>query len=320
MFASFDHVVASFKSLGVDAVPIPGLDRYVFRGQTLFVDQKTGLLTSPRKMSAAEIVDYWSSKIFSSSDPEDYSALNPFAQGRLLYSLLTFRKFLSEAGRMPTSPHLCDFATGQGVLLDLARQFALDWTLSGTEDSAVLASSLVSRGHNVVRTGLGLGDSNVAQKIGANPNLGAICWTLCNCIDPIAVLSQVHETLAEDSYLCVAESSRILVPFRKSLGDLLSRTHPADTHPFYFSRRSLAALLKVTGFEPVFFNRYFDSDVLIIIAKKLPSVERAQQIEVDEPKTVIEFMEKWIEFEPVLRIWLAAADVKSSVRQSMPGR
>jgi hypothetical protein len=305
MLTSFDHVVASFKSIAPAAVPVPGLEKYMFQGETLFVDQKTGLLTSSRKMSAADIVGYWSKKIFSSSDPEDYSALNPFAQGRLLYALLTFRKFLLETGNVPERPHLCDFATGQGVLLDLARQHAPDWTLSGTEDSEALASNLASRGHNVVRTGLGFGESNVVSKIGARPNLGAIAWTLCNCIDPIAVLSQVHETLADNSYLCVAESSRILVPFRKSLGDLLSRVHPSDTHPFYFSQRSLAALLKVVGFEPVFSNRYFDSDVLIIIARKRDAADRERTIEMDDPEAVIEFMARWFElseyFESSLR-------------------
>src|SRR5438876_8340973 len=153
MLASFDHVTASFRSLAADAVPISGLEKYTYKGDTLFVDPKVGLLTSARKMSATDIVGYWSKTIFSSSDPEDYSAINPFAQGRLLYALLTYRKFLAEARDIPANPHFCDFATGQGVLLELARQHSPDWALSGTEDSAALVNSLVSRGYNVVRTG-----------------------------------------------------------------------------------------------------------------------------------------------------------------------
>lgn len=305
MLASYDDVISSFKSLAPGAITVSGLRKYTFQGEALFVDPRTALLTSARKMSAEDIVRYWSQTIFSSIDPEDYSALNPFAQGRLLYALLTYRKVLSETGRMPVSPHLCDFAAGQGVLLDLAKLHAPGWVLSGTEDSGVLANSLKSRGYNVVRAALGLGITNIVDQLGGRPNLGTICWTLCNCVDPIAVLSQVHEALAEDGYLCVAESSRILVPFRKSLGDLLSRVHPTDTHPFYYSQRSLSALLRVTGFEPVFFNRYFDSDVLIVIAKKLPTPGRTQMIEVDDPGAVIEFMEKWIDvtdyFESRLR-------------------
>jgi hypothetical protein len=305
MLASSEDVIASFKVRAPDAVEISGVTKYTANGEVLYVDRKIGLLTSARKMSAADIVAYWSTKIFSSVDPEDYSALNPFAQGRLLYALLTYRKFLADSGRTLAKAHLCDFATGQGVLLDLAKQHAPDWVLSGTEDSESLVNPLNSRGFNVIRTGLGLGGIDIAAKIGVKPSLGSLCWTLCNCIDPLAVLSQVRDTIADDGYLCVAESSRILVPFRKSLGDLLSRVHPGDIHPFYFSRRSLSALLKVAGFETIYVNRHFDSDVLIVIAKKTGFPDPAQKIEVDEPKMVIEFMEKWVEssayFETNLR-------------------
>src|SRR6185437_9254029 len=153
MLATSAEVIASFKALSPNAIPLSGVAKYTAKGDLLYVDPKSGFLTSARKMSATDIVGYWSQKIFSSSDPEDYSALNPFAQGRLLYALLTYRKFLSDSGCTPANTHLCDFATGQGVLLELAKQHAADWTLSGTEDSAPLVNSLVSRGFNVVKTG-----------------------------------------------------------------------------------------------------------------------------------------------------------------------
>ena len=70
-----------------------------------------------------------------------------------------------------------------------------------------------------------------------------------------------------DTY--VAESSRILVPaFRKSIGDYLSKTIDNDVHPFHWSFNSLSNLLKLSGFEVIYSNRFIDSDVMLIIGKK----------------------------------------------------
>ena len=41
-----------------------------------------------------------------------------------------------------------------------------------------------------------------------------------------------------------------------------------DSHPFHFSKNSLSNLLILNKFNPVFINRYIDSDYLVIIAKK----------------------------------------------------
>jgi hypothetical protein len=95
----------------------------------------------------------------------------------------------------------------------------------------------------------------------------------------------------------IAESSRILVPFKKTLNDLLSKQHPADTHPFYWSKNSLLALLICAGFEPVQINRYFDSDSIVIIARKLDSIPDPNMlIPADDPEVVSIFFTKYIEF------------------------
>ncbi|HEX5470483.1 MAG TPA: methyltransferase domain-containing protein [Lacipirellulaceae bacterium] len=305
MIASRHSVIASFKTLPDHAIPLDFLGEFTAGGRPLFVCPRTGVLSSERKMSPQDIVSYWSKNIFPSNDPNDYSAINPFAQGRLLYTLLTLANFVADAGDLPGAPLLCDFATGQGVLLDLARQHLPQWRLSATEESCELAQAISAKGHRVVATGLGFGAISLARELGGEPNVATLCWTLCNCIDPLSVLAQIHATIADGGYICVAEGSRIMVPYRKSLRDIFSPVHPPDVHPFYFSRASLAALLSVAGFRLVYVNRYFDSDVLIVIARKQTSNTVAKDIVVDDPADVATFMKSWFEatryFESDLR-------------------
>jgi hypothetical protein len=125
-------------------------------------------------------------------------------------------------------------------------------------------------------------------------DFASITWTLCNCIKPLDVLLDIRTHIKDDGLLVIAESSRLLVPFRKSLDDLLTKMHPADTHPFYWSKNSLSALLICAGFEPIAVNRYFDSDVLLIIAKKRPVLPKEDiEIEADDADLVLEFFAEY---------------------------
>ena len=90
---------------------------------------------------------------------------------------------------------------------------------------------------------------------------------------------------------CVADSSRVLVPFQKSLSDYFSKTFPTDLHPSNFSTNTLKLLMQLSGLEVVFANRYFDSDVLLVIGKKID-----HQVEpkfFDDQKQVVDFKKEW---------------------------
>jgi hypothetical protein len=111
-------------------------------------------------------------------------------------------------------------------------------------------------------------------------------------MNPLSILKEIKDSLNEDGILVVAESSRILVPYKKSLNDLFSKIHPSDVHPWYFSFRSLKALLVCAGFEIISNNRFNDSDVMLLIAKKSDST-RSQSLEFDDPNLVYSFMKNW---------------------------
>lgn len=240
-----------------------GLEEYLPKGSDLYVHPDTGVVTSELKMSPSDVLNYWSDKIFSNPDPEQYTAHLPFAKSRLLYVLETAFNFVRSQKLNPSV--IADFAFGEGVLFELGQlhtDSSLSWT--GTEGSKTLCDIQTKKGYTVYNKMLGDGGYCPVRA-----DIGFITWTLCNCISPYDVLSEVHNYINENGYLVIAESSRVLVPFRKSLNDLLNKFNPADTHPYYFSSNSLQNLLRLCGFEPVFTNRYYDSDVLLVVAKKV---------------------------------------------------
>ena len=187
-----------------------------------------------------------------------------------------------------TNLRICDFATGEGVLLNLLRDNYPKLKISGTEHSSVLVESLKSNGFDVYLKTLGI-QTSMSNK--EQFDISILTWTLANTIDPLACLRDVVEDTKTDGYVCVAESSRILVPFRKSLNDYFSKTLPADLHPSNFSANTLKLLMQLAGLEIVFINRYFDSDVLLIMGKKV-----AYQVEpkfFDDQMQVVKFMKEW---------------------------
>ncbi len=237
-------------------------------------------------MTEDEVVSFWSKNIFPDNSPESYSANFPFAQSRLLYVIQTIGKYLQLDSK--SSLKFGDFATGEGVLLHLLRTHYPKLQLFGTEHSAELASKLRREGFEIDQRSLGGQEiPNISKQL----DISTLTWTLANAINPLSVLKDVVANTKQGGIVCVAESSRILVPFRKSLKDYFSRTLPADVHPSNFSANTLRCIMQLCGLEIIYINRYFDSDVLLVIGKK---VEYAPKITFfDEPNRVVAYFREW---------------------------
>jgi ubiquinone/menaquinone biosynthesis C-methylase UbiE len=275
-----------FSTVSDNAIPLDFLEKYLPSGDSIHVNPITGFVTSSRSMSAENVAKYWSEIIFPNKSEESYSAYNPFAQARLFYVMQSIAKFLNF--NKETNLRICDFATGEGVLLSLLRNNYPRLKISGTEHSSVLVESLKSNGFDVYIKTLGA-QTSMSNK--EQFDISTLTWTLANAIDPLACLRDVVEDTKTGGYVCVAESSRILVPFRKSLNDYFSKTLPADLHPSNFSANTLKLLMQLAGLEIVFVNRYFDSDVLMIVGKKV-----SHQVEpkfFDDQMQVVKFMREW---------------------------
>lgn len=287
--AVFDFSNSFSGNLPPDAIQIPGLERFLAPGSSLYVHPSTGVVTSGLVMSAMEVASYWSEVIFKSSDPDDYSAANPFAVARLTYVAKTLEAIALQNNIKPS--RICDFATGQGVLLPILQQIFRSSEICATEVSPELCNLANTQGFRCINTPL-----DVDYSFNQNIDTALLCWTLCNCIQPLKVLSNIASSLNEGGLLVIAESSRIMVPFRKSLHQLLNKIHPADTHPFYFSKNSLIALAALVNLKPLFVNRYYDSDVLLIIFKKESPNVVVPLPQADHTESVLSFWERYVQY------------------------
>jgi ubiquinone/menaquinone biosynthesis C-methylase UbiE len=281
-----DNLLNEFSSVQPGAIELDFLSKYLPIGDKIFVNPISGFITSQRQMSADDVAKYWSDKIFPDKSVESYSAYNPFAQARLFYVMQTIAQFLKFNEH--TSLHWCDFATGEGVLLKHLRNHYPLLKIYGTEHSSALVESLKSNGFEVDIKTLGI-QTSLSDK--EQFDISTLTWTLANAIDPLACLRDVVANTKTGGYVCVAESSRILVPFRKSLSDYFSKTFPADLHPSNFSANTLKLLIQLAGLEIVFVNRYFDSDVLLIMGKKVD--HKVEPNFFDDQMQVVDFMKEW---------------------------
>ena len=289
-FATVSQVIDAFNRTGPKGCIELDFIKDWTNGDLLFIDKIVGLVRSEKKMTHVQVADYWSDVVFQSKDPDDYSAVHPFAQGRLLYVLLSIKEFLNTNN--VAIADMCDFATGQGVFLEHALKHFDGITLKGTETSALLVEGLLKKGFDVENITLGV--RNLGEKSeGLSTDFGVISWTLCNCLNVVDVLLDTREYIKDGGYLCVADSSRILVPFRKSLQDYLPKIHPLDFHPHFFSKQSISALLMAVGYEVTWVNRYFDSDILCLITKKVALPSGDHLVAVDDSRSVDSFMTKW---------------------------
>lgn len=280
--------IQEFSSISKRAIKLDFLSKYLFQDDEIFVNPITGFVTSSRKMSSEAVASYWSDVIFPDESAESYSATFPFAKARLTYVMHTVADFLNFNSKSESK--WCDFATGEGVLLQLVSAFYPNIEVSGTEHSVELVKQLNNKGFNVKELMLG---SFASDNFGDESDVSTLTWTLANAIDPVSCLKDIVLRTKMGGHVCIAESSRILVPFRKSLTDYLAPTNPADLHPSHLSANTLRCLMQLAGLEIVYTNRYFDSDVLLVIGKK---VDRpVVPVYFDDQKSVVDFMKKWAE-------------------------
>ena len=287
------------KNFEENLIKINVCDKYLPPQCHLFVEKKTGIVCSARTHSEKEILDIWSEKVYKDKSMETgYSSNHPYSEARLKYVVDESKKYLKDK-LVPKS--ICDFAAGTGGSLNSLKNAFENSYLCATEGSKQNTIRLKKIGYDNV-THLMLGKTCLEKELINNQfpvDLGFLCWTLCNCINPLNVIRHISDNINDGGYLCIAESSRILVPsFRKSIKDYLQKKIHPDLHPFHWSFNSISNLLKLAGFELIYTNRFIDSDVMLVIGKK--NDDNCGDIITDDFKGVIRFFEQWSNMEDVL--------------------
>lgn len=257
----------------------------------VWISKKTGLVFHNEPKSSQEVVKEWSERIFSKKmDPLQhfYTDNIPEMQARHFYAL----KYIDDYIKI-TNKKIFDFAFGQGGLLISAAKYFNCKNISGVEHSKNNILNLIKLFKKEKIKVPKLENSsiellNLKEKI----DIGFLTWTLCNCIDPISVISSIKNNIKKQGYLVVAESSRILVPFKKVIENyFVSSKKIGHTHPWHWSVNSLLNIFKIFGFEPVKINRFHDVNDLVIIFQNNGNFK--QKINFDNYKKVISFLKRW---------------------------
>ncbi|WP_435163187.1 methyltransferase domain-containing protein [Candidatus Pelagibacter bacterium nBUS_25] len=252
-------------------------------GKEVNIAKYSGLVSVIKRRSSSEIADDWSKNIFGNSFSETkYTAKIPAVIARHTYVLETILSKLNLLNK-----EVCDFGAGEGDFLTMLKK-KINCKGFGIEPSkkncALLTKNKIKNFNGTIEEFYLL---NKKKKF----DVGTIMWTLCNTSNCFEIVSNASNLIKKNGYIVVAESSRILVPFKKPLQMYFGKNNP-DLHPFHFTKNSLSNLLVLNKFRPVFINRYIDSDYLLIIAKKIDRIEE-KNLKLDKAKDIKEFFKRW---------------------------
>ena len=277
-------IIDDFKGLG-EMVEIPSSKIYK-NNEYLYVCKNTGLVRAKHLRSAHEIATAWSDDIYSSKfDEKTYTARIPAVKARQTYVADFAHVHLNL-----TDKNVCDIGAGEGQFFEIISGKDYRANCFGIEPSKKNCQQLLEKGFNSFEGTIeeySQSDNITKKKF----DIITIMWTLVNSASCLDMINAAFQMLKPGGHIVIAESSRILVPFKKPLNYYLSKL-PADLHPYHFSANSLSNLLKVAGFKITTINRYIDSEYLCLIAKKINNFEN-DSFEVDNYQEVLSFFERW---------------------------
>lgn len=263
----------------------------------VYISKKTGLIFHKPKISTDKVLKFWSEKIFSNKiDYKNltYSSENITMKSRHFYCANFSKKYL-----VKKNLNYCDFGTGEGnflkEVLNINKNININFTEFSKKNILLILKDFKNKklkNYNFYNGPIEQVDRNKNIK---NISFGSLLWTLCNCIDPIKVLKSIHKKMSKNSHLLIAESSRILVPFKKPIYNYFNiYNHTENTHPWHFSFNSLSNLLELGGFRIINHNRFYDENDMVVIAKKRNLDSKPKFIK-DDYKKVELFLKKWKE-------------------------
>jgi ubiquinone/menaquinone biosynthesis C-methylase UbiE len=256
----------------------------------IYVSKITGLVSVIFRRNSKEIAHSWNKKFQKGKkkkfNTKLYTATVPFVKSRLMNVLYTANNYINFEKKK-----IIDLGCGEGVLLIEAKKLNQAKKIFGVDPSYNNCQILKSK-----KISSFCGTAENFAKIKKYHNYFDICfitWTLCNSSNCYDIIKTANKILKKNGILIVAESSRVLAPFKKSIYDYITKRKKIDLHPFHFSKNTLRNLLIINKFKIMFTNEYINNNEIIIIGKKINKIE-INKIKTDSYKEVIDFFNKWI--------------------------
>lgn len=275
-------LINDYKGQG-EYVYVPDIKKLT-KGNKLTISKYSGLVSVIKRRSSKQIANIWSKKLFGKKfSKKTYSPKIPAVISRLHYVVETIVSNIKIKGKS-----ICDVGAGEGDFLNLLIKKKLSNNFFAIEPSAknckLLSKKKISNFNGTIEEYY---KKNKKKKF----DITTFTWTLCNTSDCFEVIKTASKLTKLNGYVVIAESSRILVPFKKPIHMYLSN-YDQDTHAFHFSKNSLLNLLRINYLEPHFVNRYIDTDYLVVIAKKINKIDN-RKIKLDNFKKVQSFFKDW---------------------------
>jgi len=278
-----ESVYRDFAGSG-EMVEIPCSREYY--GHALHVCISTGLVRAKEVRSAEVIANDWSHLVYGNDFSQvKYTSRIPAVKARHTYVAGFLASFSELRGKV-----LCDLGAGEGQFLEIVTSEPYSGKVFAVEPSERNCSLLKEAGfdcHQGTVESYRRSNTFIRDRF----DFVTINWTLCNSSSPLFIVKTANELLKPGGLLLIAESSRILVPFKKPLGMYFSPL-PPDLHPFHFSFNALRNLLTLCDLDVIGFNRFLDSDYLCVVSRKAASKNQPTFYN-DDYKKVLEFFERW---------------------------
>jgi len=286
----------TFKNTSKDYIKLNFLKK--ISKTNVCISKKTGLVFHNKFKSSSEVLNEWSNKIYSKKislkdkgsliKSNNYSDDFPGMSSRHFYVLDYLSRFIKFKNKK-----IIDFACGEGGLLIKAKKYFKVSKPIGIEHSERNIKLIKKRFKKEKMKLPILYQSSIEDfSINKKADIGILTWTLCNCSEPLNIINSISNILKKNGVLIVAESSRILVPFKKPINNYF---HPkrdvGHTHPWHWSYNSLSNIFKACGFELIKNNRYWDENDLVLIFKN--SKKYNQKYTFDNHSKVIDFFKRW---------------------------
>ena len=263
----------------------------------VYISKKTGTIFHSPSISTKKILEIWSKKIYAkkiNTKKIKYTSNNPIMRSRHYYSAIFINDFFKKGKKIK----YCDYGTGEGnfgnELLKLNKNIQFNFTEHSPNLYLNSVNLIKKNSSKNFFSFNGSIEDSVKNKKFKNFDAVSLLWTLCNCVKPLEVLRSINLSLKNNGLLMISESSRILVPFKKPIYNFFVKNrHTENTHPWLFSFNSLSNLLEVSGFRIIKYNRYYDENDLVIVAKKMNTKKHSPKIKIDRIKKVENFLKQW---------------------------